>query len=172
MWLCFRTLGLNGGVMNIFWVLVCFREKYWKVILVKNEWPQGGEKFKFGNNFKVALRWWEFNYVIVLWVLIVELRRSFEFWAFKREVLKVVLVKNEWPQGGEKFQFSGYFPSLLKVVGMWLCDSTLGPNGGAMKIFWVLVCFREKYLKVTLVISEWSRVKEKLQILGIISNLP
>ena len=41
-----------------------------------------------------------------------------------------------------------------------------------MKIYGVLVCFREKYLKVTLVISESSGIGEKLQILGIISNLP
>ena len=47
-----------------------------------------GRNFNFGNNFKVALRWWECDYVIVLWVLIVELRRSFEFGVFQRELLK------------------------------------------------------------------------------------
>ena len=32
-----------------------------------------GINFNIGNIFKVALRWWECDYVIVLWVLMVEL---------------------------------------------------------------------------------------------------
>ena len=150
MWLCDRTLGPDGWAMKIFGVLWCLGEKYWKVILVKNEWTWGGENFEFYGFFKVAFKLWECDYMIVLCVLMVQLWRTFEFWVFSIEVLKVILVKNEWPRGGEKFEFWGYFQSCLKVVGMWLCDSTLGPNGGAMKIFGVLRCFREKYWKVIL----------------------
>ena len=39
----------------------------------------------------------------------------------------------------------GIFESSFNVVGMLLCDSTLGPDGGAKKIFGVFGCFREKY---------------------------
>ena len=86
---CDSTWGPNGGAMKIFEVLGCFREKYWKVILVKNEWRRGGEKF--------------------------------EVW--------------------------GCFPSFLKVVRMWLFDSILGRDSAAMKIFGVLGRLREKYWK-------------------------
>ena len=54
-----------------------------------------GRNCNFGNIFKVPLRWWECDYVIVLWVLIVERLRPFEFLVFSREVLKVILVENE-----------------------------------------------------------------------------
>ena len=47
--------------------------------------------------------------------------------------------------GVEKFQFGEDFQSLVKVVRMGLCFSTLGLNGGAKEIFGVLGCFREKY---------------------------
>ena len=80
-----------------------------------------------------------------------------------REVLKRDFGENEWPRDGEKFQFWGYFQSLLKVVGMSLCDSTFGSNGGAMKIFGVLVCFIEKYWKVILVKNEGPRSGEKFE---------
>ena len=85
---------------------------------------------------------------------------------FYREVLKRDFGENEWPRGREKFQFWEYFESCLKVVRIWLSYSTLGPYGGALKIFWVLGCFREKSWKVNLVIYEWSRVGQNLQFLG------
>ena len=46
---------------------------------------------------------------------------------------------------GRNFNLENIFESLLKVVGMGLCFSTLGLNGGAKEIFGVLGCFREKY---------------------------
>ena len=45
---------------------------------------------------KVGLRWWEWDYVLVLWVLMVELRRSLGFWGvLERSIEKVILVKDE-----------------------------------------------------------------------------
>ena len=52
MWLCDKTFGPDGPVMKIFEVLGCFREKYWKVILGKNEWSRDGGNFNFGDIFK------------------------------------------------------------------------------------------------------------------------
>ena len=37
-----------------------------------------GRTFNLGDIFKVALRWWECDYVIVIWVRKVELRRFLE----------------------------------------------------------------------------------------------
>ena len=75
--------------------------------------------FNFENIFKVCLSWWECDYVLVLWVLMVELRGSLGFWGvLERSIEKVILVKNECPRGGKIFQFWGYFQSYLKVAGM------------------------------------------------------
>ena len=41
-----------------------------------------GRNLNFGDIFKVALRWWECNYVIVLKILVVELLSVFGFWVF------------------------------------------------------------------------------------------
>ena len=139
MWLCDSTLGPDGWAMKIFWVLGCFSEKYWKVILVKNEWPWGGEKFQFGGYFQSCLN------VMGMWLYYSTLgpdgpvMKIFEvLGCFREKYWKVILVKNEWSRDGGKFQFWGYFQSCLKVVGMWLCDSILGPACGAVKNFGVL----------------------------------
>ena len=39
-----------------------------------------GRNFNFEKIFKVCLRWWECDYVLVLWVLMVEPIGSLEFW--------------------------------------------------------------------------------------------
>ena len=54
---------------------------------------------------------------------------------FKREVLKSDLGENSMTAGWGKVSIWEHFQSLLKVVGSLLRDSTLGPNGGVMKIF-------------------------------------
>ena len=55
-----------------------------------------GINFNFENIFKVCLSWWECDYVLVLWVLMVELGRSLEFWGVEeRSIEKAILIKNE-----------------------------------------------------------------------------
>ena len=55
-----------------------------------------GRNFNLENIFKVCLRWWECDYVLVLWVLMVELRGSLGFWGvLEKSIEKVILVKNE-----------------------------------------------------------------------------
>ena len=47
-----------------------------------------GSNLNLGNIFKVCLRWWECDYVIVLLVLMVKLGRSFEFWGVLESIVK------------------------------------------------------------------------------------
>ena len=55
-----------------------------------------GRNFNFENILKVCLRWWECDYVLVLWVLMVELRGSLEFCVvLERSIEKGILVKDE-----------------------------------------------------------------------------
>ena len=118
------------------------------MILLKNEWPRGGEKFQFGGYFQSCLN------VMGMWLCDSTLgpdgpvMKIFEvLGCFREKYWTVILVKNEWPRGGEKLQFGGYFQSCVTVVGMWLCDSISGPDCGSVKNFGVLVCSREKYWK-------------------------
>ena len=136
MWLCDSTLGPDGAVMKIFEVLGCFIEKYWKMILVKNEWSRDGGKFQFWGYFQSYLN------VMGMWLCDstfgpdAAVMKIFEVLVcFREKYWKVIFVKNELPRGGEKLQFWEYFQSFLKVVGMWLCDSILGPDCGAVKNF-------------------------------------
>ena len=188
MWLCDSTLGRNGWVMKIFWVLGCFRKKYWEVILVKKEWPRGGEKlefweyfqsclkvvwmwqcdstldrdcgavemfwvlgvlersfekwfwwkmndrgvgrnFNYGNIFEVAWRWWECDYVTVLWVLMVELWRPMEFWG----VLEKSIEKWFWWKMNDRGVGRNFnLGNILKVVLRWW-------ESDYVIVFWLLI---------------------------------
>ena len=163
MWLCDSTLGPDGAGMTIFWVWLCLREKYWKVILVKNEWLRGGEKFQFGEHFQSCLK------VVGMWLYDGTLGPDcgavniFRVLGGLERSLESDFAEKWMTAGWGEIWFFGYFPSCLKVVGMRLCNSTLGPNGGAMKIYGVLWCLREKYWKVILVEIEWPWGGEKRQ---------
>ena len=162
MWLCNRTLGPNGGAMKIFWVLGCFGEKFWKGILVKMNDSGVGRYFNFGDMFKVALRWWECSYVIVLWILIVVRWRSFRFWG----VLERSIEKWFWWKMNDRGMGRNLsFGNISKVALRW-CDRTLGPDGRAMKIFGVLWCLGEKYWKVILLRNEWTSGGENFEFYG------
>ena len=137
------------------------------MILFKNEWPWGGEKFQFGGYFQSCLNqvWMWLCYstlgpdglaMMIFGVL----------GCFREMYWKVILLKNDWPQDGEKLQFWEYFQSCLKVVGMWLCDRTLGPYGWAMKIFGVLWCFGENYWRVIFMKNEWTWGGENFEFYG------
>ena len=81
-----------------------------------------GRNFSFGNISKVALRWWECDYVIELWVLMVELWRSLEFCGvLERSIEKWFWWKMNEPGVGRAFNLMDFskLPSSCGNMTIW-----------------------------------------------------
>ena len=82
--------------------------------------PGVGRNFNLGDIFKVALRWWECDFVIVLWVLMVQLWRYLKFWCvLERSIEKWFWWKMNNPRVGRNFHVGDIFKVALR---WWECD--------------------------------------------------